>query len=299
MDIEGVIIFDSKSGIPLFSRLRKGIDALLFSSFISAIGHFSRELKLGGLSSFTTEEKQIILAAKENTITALITPTTKVFQEARSLAMEMGRQFETLHERQNSLQAKDYTEFQVVADEFIRKIKNPFLSRVADFIHKQYGGSVSLKQRLIKESGAEVTVDMLVNFGIKYEEDDDSVKPSKQTPAAYSESNIVCKINEGRISRGEIMEFLDTLDGFGVRVISKGAMQFMPYFPTRAAIIAREFDDSVFEYLRKLPTEDNQAYLDGSHIFAGRGIRGAPKNPKCFIDVFQYHENDKSHAVKF
>ena len=76
-------------------------------------------------------------------------------------------------------------------------------------------------------------------------------------------------------------------------------MQFIPYFPVRAAIIAREFDDSVFDYLRKLPQEDGKAFLDGSHIFAGRGIKGAHKNPKCFIDVFQYHENDKSHEVKF
>ncbi|MFW9910167.1 MAG: hypothetical protein ACFFEF_16545, partial [Candidatus Thorarchaeota archaeon] len=94
MDIEGVIIFDSKSGIPLFSRLRKGLDPSLFSSFVTAITHFSRELKLGGLSSFTTEEKRIILADRENTITALITPTQKEFQEAHSLALELGRQFE-------------------------------------------------------------------------------------------------------------------------------------------------------------------------------------------------------------
>ncbi|MHA1909622.1 MAG: hypothetical protein ACW98Y_20145, partial [Candidatus Thorarchaeota archaeon] len=127
MDIQGVVIFDSKSGIPLFSKLERGLDASLFSSFASAITHFSRELNLGGLASFTTEEKRIILASKENTTTALITPTRKEFQEAHSLALEMGRQFEELHVRSNSLQERDYSEFHVVADEFMKKIKNPFI----------------------------------------------------------------------------------------------------------------------------------------------------------------------------
>ncbi|MCK5151877.1 MAG: hypothetical protein KAQ65_08550 [Candidatus Thorarchaeota archaeon] len=300
MDIEGVVIFDSKSGIPLFSKLKKGIDASLFSSFVTAITHFSRELKLGGLSSFTTEEKRIILAAKENTITALITPTKKEFQEAHSLAMEMGRQFEELHVS-GSLQERDYNECHVIADEFMKKIKNPFISRVAAFVHGKYGGSVAIKPRLMKESGAEGYIDMLVNLGIRYDDDAEaqSTGKGKKAQAAHSESYIFCKVNEGRISRGEVMEFIDALDGFGVRLIKKENMIFAPYFPTRAVIVAREYPEDVFEYLKKLPRKNGQVYVDGRHIFSGRGIRGAPKDAKCIVEVYQWHEDDTAELVDY
>ena len=59
MDIEGVVIFEAESGVPLYSKMKGKTDPTLFSSFVSAIGHFSKQLKFGGLSSFTTEEKVI------------------------------------------------------------------------------------------------------------------------------------------------------------------------------------------------------------------------------------------------
>jgi len=294
MDIEGVVIFDSKSGIPLFSRLRKGLDASLFSSFVTAITHFSKELKLGGLSSFTTEEKRIILAAKDNTITALITPIKKEFMEAHSLAMEMGRQFEDLHIRVDSMQEKDYSEFQVIADDFMKKIKNPFISRVAAFIHDKYGGSISIKPRVLRESGAEHTIDMLVNLGTN-----GGTNPGNVAHTAYMESNIFCKIAQGKIARGEVMEFLDVLDSFGVRIVMKGEMVFVPYFPTRAAIIAHEISNDVKEYLGRLPKKDGARYIDGSHVFAGRKLKGAPKNPKCFVDVFEWHDDGTAKELQF
>jgi hypothetical protein len=299
MQIDGVVIFDSKSGIPLFSKLKKGLDASLFSSFASAITHFSRELNLGGLSSFTTEEKRIILAAKENTTTALITPTRKEFQEAHSLALEMGRQFEELHVLSNSLQERDYSEFHAVADEFMKKIKNPFISRVAAFVHGKYGGSVSVQPRLMKESGAEGTVDMMINLGIRYNEDEEIQSSGRKAHAAHSESYIFCKVNEGRISRGEVMEFVDALDNFGVRQLKKDELVFVPYFPSRAVIVAREYPEEVFEYLRKLPRNNGHVYLDGRHIFAGKGLRRTPKDAKCIIEVFQWYEDDTAEDVTF
>jgi hypothetical protein len=299
MDIQGVVIFDSKSGIPLFSKLEKGLDASLFASFASAITHFSRDLKLGGLSSFTTDQKRIILASKENTTTALITPTRKEFQEARSLALEMGRQFEELHNLSNSLQEKDYTEFHAVADEFMKKIKNPFVSRVAAFVHEKYGGSIAIKPRLMKESGAEDYIDMLVNLGIRYEEDDEIQRPSRKAHATHSESYIFCKVSEGRISRGEVMEFIDALDSFGIRQMGKDRLEFVPYFPSRAVIVAREYPNEVFEYLGRLPRNNGHVYLDGRHIFAGRGIRGAPNDAKCIIEAYQWHEDDTAEEIEY
>jgi hypothetical protein len=297
MDIEGLVIFDAKSGIPLFSRLGRDIDPSLFSSFITAIGHFTRELKLGGLASFTTEEKMIFLAARETTITALIAPTRKEFQEAYSLASELGKQFEALQDTNRSLQPGDYVGFNQTADEFLRKIKNPFTSRVAEFVHDKYGGSISIKPRLMKESGAEVTLDMVANLGIRHSDEDEAGKKDAKIHQAFSESHIFCKVSEGRLSRGEIMEFVDSVDGFGVRVLKKDGLEFIPYFPTRAVIVAREYTDQVFDFISRLPKDGDNVYIDGSHIFAGRRL-GVQKDAKCYVDLYKWRDNEEPEQIR-
>lgn len=299
VDIEGVVIFDLKSGIPLFSRLGKDMDSSLFSSFVAAIGHFSRELKLGSLASFTTEEKMIFLATHANTITALITPTRKEWQEANALANDLGQLFEDGHYVPGCLQPEEYSGFQPVAEEFLRKIKNPFESNVASFIHKKYGGSISFKPRLMKESGSEGTVDLLVNLGVRYDDDYEAQKNGKGTQDIYSDAYIFCKVSEGRVTRGEVMEFIDSLDGFGVQTMKKDNLEFVPYFPTRAVIIAREYTEPVFDYLNKLPRENGSFYVDGSHVFAGRRIKHATKNTRCIVEVYKWQENDEPIPMEF
>lgn len=85
MDIEGVIIFDSNSGLLLFSKIDERIDSSMFSSFVWSIKKFFSELSLGGLSSFTTEEKTIFLASKTQTITAMITTGNPKYKQGYSI----------------------------------------------------------------------------------------------------------------------------------------------------------------------------------------------------------------------
>jgi hypothetical protein len=151
----------------------------------------------------------------------------------------------------------------------------------------------------MKESGAEGSVDMLVNLGIRYDEDEELQSPGKKTHTAHSESYIFCKVSEGRITRGEVMEFVDALDSFGVRQLKKDQLVFAPYFPTRAVIVAREYPDEVFEYLKKLPRDNGHVYLDGRHIFAGRGLRSSLKHAKCIIEVYQWHDDDTAEPVEY
>ncbi len=299
MNVEGIVIFDLKSGIPLYSRLDNSMDSSLFSSFVAAIGHFSRDLKLGTLASFTTEEKIIFLATRANTITALITPTRKEFQEANAFANELGKQFEEEYYIPGCLQPEEYSSFNAVADEFLRKLRNPFISNVARFIHEKYGGSIAIKPRLMKDNGSEGTVDMLVNLGIRYDDDYDPRGNGKGTQDIYADAYIFCKVNEGRMTRGEIMEFIDSLDGFGVRSMKKDNLEFIPYFPTRAVIVARDYTDPVFDYLAKLPREENTVYVDGSHIFAGRRIKHASKDTRCLVDLYRWHENEEPEKIEF
>jgi hypothetical protein len=153
MDIEGVVIFDAKSGIPLFSKMDKEINTSLISSFITAAGHFSSELSLGGLSSFSTEEKVIFLAARGKTITALISPKTQEFQETYELACELGDEFENRYEINDGPSAKEYLGFTPIVNEILKKVENPLLRRVADFVYEAYGGEISINPRLMRRGG--------------------------------------------------------------------------------------------------------------------------------------------------
>ncbi|MFW9992140.1 MAG: hypothetical protein ACFFD4_08750, partial [Candidatus Odinarchaeota archaeon] len=96
MQIEGVVIFDSASGKPLFSRVDKNIDSALFSGFMSAIRQFSTHFSLGGLSSFTTEEKTVLLAVKERIVTTLITSGILDYKKYYSTAYKICEEFESM-----------------------------------------------------------------------------------------------------------------------------------------------------------------------------------------------------------
>ncbi|MHA2132627.1 MAG: hypothetical protein ACXAEN_00335 [Candidatus Thorarchaeota archaeon] len=290
MDIEGVIIFDSQSGVPLFSKLREGIDPSLFSSFIAAIGHFSNELSLGGLSSFSTEEKVIFLAARETVITALVAPKRPEYQQAYSLARELGRQFENQNINGDSFDVYEHDEFSLVVDDFMRKIKNPFLSRVSEFLHNQYGGSVSVRSRMMKVNGSQGIIDVVVNLGIKHTEEDNGRK-KRDTAELVSENFIFCKVSDGRISRTEMIDFIDSVDGYGVRIMKGDDLAFVPYYPSRAVVVAREFATEALEFLGRLPSDSEGPFLDGSHVFLGEK-KHAPRMTKCPLDVFTWKDNE-------
>lgn len=287
MDIEGVIIFDSQSGVPLFSRLKEGIDPSLFSSFIAAIGHFSKELHFGGLSSFTTEEKVIYLAARDKIITALVAPKRPEYQTAYSLARELGRQFEEQHIVSTTQQTDAYTEFNIIVENFMKQIKHPFLSRVAGFVHERYGGTVSVKSRLMKENGSQGVMDIVINLGIKTESEDVGRK-KRPLAEVLSENFIFVKVSSGQIGRAELMDFIDSIDSYGARILEKDELVFVPYYPQRAVVIAREYTPEAIEFLGRLPQDKGQIILDGSHVFLSRK---KTKKTRCPFDVFAWREN--------
>jgi hypothetical protein len=292
MDIEGIIIFDAAAGIPLFSRMRTKIDPSLFSSFISAIGHFSKELQFGGLSSFTTEEKVIYLAPRDKIITALIEPKKKEYQQAYSLANELGRRFEESGLGTSIISTSAYSEFAEIADQYLRKIQNPFLTRVSDFIQEEYEGKVSIKPSLMRRDGGQATVDMLIDAGRRDSTDGDSW-------GQFGENYTFVKVVDSRIGRVQVIDFIDSLDNFAVLSMKKEEMVLQPYFPVRAIIIAREYDQAAIDFLKKLPKGKKGRYIDGAYIYAGLKIKGIPKETRCMLDVWQWQDETKPLLLDF
>lgn len=286
VEIEGVIIFDARSGLPLFSKLKGDIDPSLFSGFIAAIGHFSNELKLGGLSSFSTEEKVIFLAPHDKIVTALVAPKKPEYQQAYVLAKELGKEFSSKITIRPGAPPEANVEFAAIVDEFMRRIRHPFISQAADFLHKKYGGEVSIKARMMRESGTEDVMDILINLGVKNE----SEKNGKKRPLAemLSENFIFCKVIDGRISRAEVIDFVESLGGYGARIFEKEELKFVPYYPSRAIIIAREFSPEAIEFLRKLPKRDNKPMVEAA-MFSLR----KESFLKCPLDLYEWRENGK------
>ena len=292
MDIEGIVIFDAAAGVPLFSRMKTRTDPSLFSSFISAIAHFSKELKFGGLSSFTTEEKVIYLAPRNKIITALIAPKKKEYQMAYSLADELGRQFEESGIVENPTKSDEYNEFAEVADQFLRKIQNPFITRVSDFIQGQYPGKVSIKPSLMKRDGSQGSVDMLVDAGKKTDNGGDSL-------GQFGENYSFVKAVDSQVGRVHVIDFIDSLDNFGVLAMRKDEMILQPYFPARAIIIGREFEPGAIDFLKKLPEDKIGRYVDGAYIYAGFKLKGIPKETRCVVDVWKWHDESEPERVDF
>ncbi len=290
MDIEGVVIFEASSGVPLYSKMKGKTDPSLFSSFVSAIGHFSREMKLGGLSSFTTEEKVIYLAPREKTITALISPKKKEYQEAYSLANELGRRFEDGRLITSKPLTSDYEDFEEIADDFLKRIKNPFVSQVSGFVHSEYGGEVSIEARLFKRDGGQGIIDLLI---------DTSIEEAKQNNGGnlFGERYIFVKVSEGTLGRVQLIDFIDSLDRYGVRFMEKDELVFRPYFPSRAVIVAREFDDGALQFLERY-SKKGDTFIDGAHIYAGLKMKEVPKETRCYIDIWQWRDDNVPNRIK-
>lgn len=286
MDIEGIVIFDAAAGVPLFSRMKTKTDPSLFSSFIAAIGHFSKELKFGGLSSFTTEEKVIYLAPRDKIITALISPKKKEYDQAYSLANELGRQFEESTLGSSIASSSAYSEFAEVADQYLRKIQNPFITRVSEFIIEEYEGKVSIKPSLMTRDGSQRTIDMLIDAGRKDSESGDSW-------VQFGENISFVKVVDTRVGRVHVIDFIDSLDSFAVLSMKKDEMSLQPYFPVRAIIVAREYDQAAIDFLKKLPKSGNGRYVDGAYLYAGLKLKGIPKETRCIVDVWQWQDNQR------
>jgi len=291
LDIEGIVIFDAAAGVPLFSRMKTKTDPSLFSSFIAAIGHFSKELKFGGLSSFTTEEKVIYLAPRNKIITALISPKKKEYDQAYSLANELGRQFEESTLDSSVASSTAFREFAEVADQYLRKIQNPFITRVSEFISEEYEGKVSIKPSLMTRDGSQCIIDMLIDAGRKDSDSGDSW-------VQFGENISFVKVVDTRVSRVHVIDFIDSLDSFGVLSMKKDEMLLQPYFPVRAIIVAREYDPAAIDFLKKLPKNVNGRYVDGAYLYAGLKLRGIPKETRCVVDVWQWQDDQKPVRIE-
>ncbi|MGY5874667.1 MAG: hypothetical protein RTU30_02880 [Candidatus Thorarchaeota archaeon] len=291
MNIEGVIIFEVESGIPLFSRLRADIDPSLFSSFISAIGHFSGELALGGLTSFSTADKVVYLAPGKTTVTALISPKKAEFHVASQMADDLGRQFESRFDVPDTPQPRDYDSFSDAADEFLNRMEHPFLSQVAIFLHTEYHGDVSIKPKMMKRTGSFEEVDML----IRQRKRSDSVYEIE--PGFKYDDLTIVKAIDGSMTRGELVDFFDSTEQYAVRVMNGDEMEFRPIFPSNVVVVARDFATNIPDLLERLPRNDGRPFIDGTHMYVGMPMKVVDSDYRCYVDLWRWRNDGPPEKI--
>ncbi|MBD3404723.1 MAG: hypothetical protein GF411_01150 [Candidatus Lokiarchaeota archaeon] len=298
MKIEGIVIFGEESGIPLYSKMNEEIEPSLFSGFVSAIQKFSREMALGGLSSFVTDEKTVFLAAREKTVTAIIAPVDSDFEKIYSLAYNIGEKFEETYDVFDGGNVDIYASFENILSDILKENQVPFIFRVANFAKKEIGGDVSIRPRLKTRSGEYAIIDILVDYGDKSKKGSLRDRLIQKHLQVFSEEIIFIKAIDGTAGRGEVMKFLVSLKNYGVWRREKEDMDgVFPYFPSKAVIVARDFSPTVFEGLDELDRIEDKAYVAPDHLSFTLGMKRAPKTTKCFIELWKWHDSKYPERV--
>ncbi len=289
--IDGIIVLDKKSGIPMFSSLQDdSIDDSLFAAFVAAVSHFASELSIGGLTSFTTNDKTVFVASREKTITALVIPRSIEFQEKFSLAHEIGETFESRYSIPTRPQPEDYHDFSFVVEDRLSRRRNPFLRRVAAFARSEYNGAVSIGPQLMKRDGTDAIIDILVDNGCKQ-----SSETNGKHSVVFNQDVSIFKVVDGTVDRGEILDFVDLAANLGMLIVKKDEMEIIPYAPHRAIIVGRDFASSGLKEVMSMPYVDERIDLDFSHIY--KGIKGAPKEAICHFELWKWNDEREPDKI--
>jgi hypothetical protein len=299
LNIEGIVIFGTESGIPLYSKMNENIEPSLFSGFITAIQNFSKEMALGGLSSFMTDEKTVFLAARENIVTAIIAPVDSEFEDIFSLAYGLGEKFEEKYEvRDEGGDVGIYRSFDSVVDEYLQREEVPYLIRVANFARKEIGGEVSIRPKLKTREGKFETVDILVDYGDRTSKGSFRDKMMQRHLKVFSTEVIFLKAIDGTAGRGEVMKFIESMKNYGTWRKEVDEMpDVFPYFPSKVVVIARDYSPTVFEGLEGWDRIDDKAYISADHLAFTFGAKIAPKVTKCFIELWKWHDDKYPERV--
>ncbi|MCY3414422.1 MAG: hypothetical protein INQ03_22435 [Candidatus Heimdallarchaeota archaeon] len=285
MQVDGIIIINSYSGLPLYSKLDSTINDTLFSGFISAIRNFAKEISLGGLSSFNTEQMNVNLVARNKVLVALLSAKDVDIEKATAYAFTLGERFEEEFViSDNNPNIDQYQRFDDIIDELNNRDDIPFIIPVSEFAKKEFGGELSIQPKLINRDKKEVVVDLILDRGKKKGLFSKLVK-------SFSEDVTFAKVIDGIGGRGEIQDFLDQLKTFGALRSKTIDDDEYPFYPSRGVIIARDYSPTVDEVLDKLDRTKGKANLPGTHIAFDAGMPGAPSAAKCFIELWKWKDD--------
>ena len=120
-NIYGIVVLDSKSSIPLFARM-DGVEPTLFSGFLGAVLNFSKVMKFGELSSFSTEDKGIFIATGSKITTAIVASARPECARVVALARRITQVFEFIYDLDETSEVSTYESFDRYLDKLINEM---------------------------------------------------------------------------------------------------------------------------------------------------------------------------------
>jgi hypothetical protein len=301
MELDGILIMHSESGLPLFSRLESHIDDMLFSGLLTAIRSFIKELALGGLSSFSTDEKYFFLTAREKITTCVIAKTNLEFKEVYSLSLEISSKFEEMFNEEISTQidANRYQEFNKPLDALldIDKKDIPFIIQVAEFCKKEFGANISFRPKLKNNNQNYVTIDLLIDNGKKTS----GLKGKLLTKIhkSFSHDTTFVKVIDGVAGRAEVKDFLELSKTFGGKFSGTNDSEVYNFFPRKMIVVALDYSPAVLEDMKALKRHNDKAVIPATHIIPTAGIHNAPDDMRCYVELWQWKINKYPDRIFF
>ena len=292
MDLDGILIMHSESGLPLFAQLDQKIDEVLFSGLLTAIKSFINELSLGGLSSFSTDEKNFYLTGREKITTCLISNKQLEFKDVYALSLQIGSQFENKFENEisNQIDVSYFKSFEKDLQNILDKDRDiPFIIRVAEFVKKEFGDNISYNPKLKNNNGKYITIDLLVDNGEKISGFKNKV--ATKFHKSFSKETIFIKSVDGVAGRAEVKQFLDLSQTFGGRFSGSSDPEVYNFFPRKMVVVAKEFSPTVFEDLKTLKKHNNKSFIPASHILPTASAHSAPEPMHCYVECWQWQNS--------
>jgi len=299
-NIEGIVIIDGESSIPLFSKLDSSIDDALFSAFLSAIKTFSSELNLGGLSSFSTDEKSVFLLGRTKIIIAIISPMDTNTEQLLSLGLKIGSAFEDRFESlfsEENYEITNFEEFSPILEHLISDETVPFLAKASEFVRKEYGGELAIESIAVDINGDPQKIDIIAHRGEKKPKSFRDVI-AKRLVKGFSEDVSFIKVIDGIGGKQEVIDFINSMDKFGKRTVSTEDGKF-PYFPAHCIVIARDYSPTLLDALKEYPTRSGKAFIGGSHLISTSSSKFSPNATKCYIEIWKWEESSAYPSIYF
>ncbi|MHA1751515.1 MAG: hypothetical protein ACTSYZ_04020 [Candidatus Helarchaeota archaeon] len=260
--LHSVIIIKKDSGICLFSEKELDFDSTLFSGFLTAVQNFAENLKIGRLTSFVTNDKVVVISSSEQVIASLIVDLEDNIDDWFSKAYIICEEFEKKYNLEEwSGEIGNFEEFSEILKEIFKSEKKNFLVEVAKWAKKEFGGELQINALLSPEKGAsKLKVDILLDRG----ELDISTIYDKLSVFRFQglkKDIIFIKVIDGIVGRGEIKDFIESVEQFGQMEIDEKDEEIFPYFPKMIVIVGREFSDTVFDLTDKLYRVKNKKHF--------------------------------------
>ncbi len=295
--IDGLFIIQRKSGVLLYEKMLESskIDADLFSSLLTAIRAFSAEIHMGELTSFTTQNKTLLISQAENATVAVMLKGNASIDEWQGKAYEIGKQFNEAYDVSAfNGNRSQFVTFNETVDLILNQKSDSLVIQVAKWAGKEFGGDIHVQQTLINSTNTTVPIDIIIDKGELKDLRKREKLINKFFPG-YNRDITFIKIFDERASQNDVEQFIETCKDFGYECSSKERCEkYFDYFPSKVIILARNFSPLVSERLEEITKKEKRRkkhYIQSNHLTKHAKFKSIGSSIfNCYIELWKWKE---------